>query len=123
MPDGDNYNVQVPGVLGNYGRGIKLLDNVQYSQATANVYTGVWCDCSTMKYASVDVEATGLTGTVNIEGTNIDKPVTATTGHALVTAPTGTALVALTTLPVRWIRARVSGFTAGSLTAQLHGVA
>lgn len=121
MPDGDKYNVQVPNVLGNYGRGAKLVDNVPSTAATAGVYVGPWVDVSTLKSATVDVNGTSFVGTVNIEGSNLDNPVSASNGNALCTPLTGSGFSALI-MPVRYARARISGFTGGSVSVQLHGV-
>jgi hypothetical protein len=120
MPDGDHSERQVHGILGNYGQDYKLLDNDPYAAATSNVYTGPACDVSTLKYASAQVDGT-FTGTVNIEGTNDSNTATAN-WYPLCTAPTAAALVALT-MPIRYARARVSSFTAGSVSVSLHGVA
>jgi hypothetical protein len=122
MPDGDIYTTQQPDRAAHYGTGAKLVDNANYAAATANVYTGPWVDISTLKFAQAEVIGATLTGTVNIEGTNIDNPVAATTGYALCVALTASGLSALA-LPIRWVRARISGFTAGSVSVQLHGVA
>ena len=108
---------------GAYGKTVKLIDSVPHTKATSNEYVGPWIDISTLKSAAVQVDGTGLTGTVNIEGTNIDSPIAGSAGHALVTAPTATGYSVLTKMPVRWVRARMSGFTAGSVSVTLHGVA
>jgi len=120
MPDGEKYVSQEPGKQGNYGKGLKLLDKVPSAKATSNVYTGPACDASTLKYATCQVDGT-FTGTVNVEGSNDDDPLNAT-WFALCTPPTAAGLVALT-MPIRWVRARVSGFSAGTVSAKLHGVA
>ena len=122
MPDGDNSNYAERDLVGNYGRQCTLIDNVPSSKATANVYTGPWVSTATIKSATVEVVATGLTGTVNLEGTNVPLPVAATPGNALATPPTGSGFVALSPFPCRWVRARVSGFSAGSVSAYLQGV-
>ena len=121
MSDGETGIIHERNEVGNYGKRAKLLDAVPSSKATANVYVGPWVDVSTLKSASVEVKGT-FTGTVNIEGVNHDNPQSGDTGFALVTAPTAAALVSLT-MPIRYVRARVSGFTAGTVSAFLLGVA
>ena len=123
MPDGDKYMAQQPDYRASYGRGYKLLDNVPFTKATGNVYIGPWCDISTLKNATVEADVTGLTGTINIEGTNDDSPISTTAGFGLCTAITSSGGFAVLTMPVRYIRARVTGFTAGSVNVQFHGVA
>jgi hypothetical protein len=108
---------------GSFGKTIKLIDSAPSTAATSDVYTGGWCDTSTLKYANATVDGS-FTGTVIIEGTNKDNPQATDAGYSLlsVAAPTAPALVVLT-MPVKWVRARVSNFTAGAVTVVAHGVA
>lgn len=122
MPDGDVYRSWERDLVASFGKGVKLLDNVPSSAATGNIYIGPWVDVSVLKNATVNVLGTGLTGTANIEGTNLENPQSGTTGYALCTALSASGLSALTS-PVRYIRARMTGFTAGNVTVMYWGIA
>ncbi|HXH81708.1 MAG TPA: hypothetical protein VNN07_02135 [Candidatus Tectomicrobia bacterium] len=70
--------------------------------------------------ASVDVSGI-TTATVQIRGSNDEvKPDDATHGRQLGTDVTADAIV-LIPAPVKWIKARVTAYTAGSITARLCG--
>lgn len=113
----------VPDAVGNYGREAQLLDAMPFAKATAGALDGKWVEVSTLKAATVQVEEiVALTGNVNIEGTNKPNPVDGDTGVALCTAFTAAGIKTLT-MPVRFIRARMDTWTAGTVTVRLHGVA
>ena len=125
MPEGDRGNYFEPNMVGNYGEACTLLDHVSYLSANgSHVYVGQWVSVPTIKTATVEIQGT-FTGTVNIEGTNDPNPNTNNpAGNALIaSAPTSAGLSALSPMPVRWVRARMTSFTAGSLSAYFHGVA
>lgn len=121
MADGDQYKDRLRD-QGSFA-GALLIDNVPHTKATENVYTGPWVDISAIREGTVQVEVhSALTGTVNIEGTNVANPDANSPAFAAADTQTAAGAKALNLKPVRWVRARVSGFTAGTLSVHLHGV-
>jgi hypothetical protein len=94
------------------GVGVKLLDGA------AAVVDGPWTDVRTLRPGSIDLFGT-FVGTVVIEGCNQDtQPLSSFAGHqiASLTSPSLTAV----NMPMRWIRARVTAHTSGSINAFFH---
>ncbi len=105
---------------GGYGQTVHMLSNAS-TDASAGSLIGQWVDVSTLNAASL-YTAGSFTGTVNIEGCSCDNPKDSTIGYPLVAAPTAAGLVQLT-MPIRYARIRMSGFSAGTVDCWLHGSA
>ncbi len=94
--------------------------------------TGVWIDARFMDKFSLDVTGP-FVGTVAIMGSNAATiPANATDGNIIQTKISGGSYAATITTtgiydsgvdyaPVRWIKAKVTAYTSGSISVILHG--
>lgn len=103
-------------VSGNsYFRSFRLLDG---ATATSN---GQWVDARGFRRMSVHVSGFG-TATVQIRGSNAaTQPDNGSHGAQLGSDVTSESIVDVD-LPVRWIKARVSAYTSGTIDANLNAV-
>ena len=83
--------------------------------------SGAWIDTRALDKFSVEFVPTGFTGSVQLFGTNEDAPTPATAGVAIGTAETAAA-IQLYNGPYRFVKAVMSSYSAGSMSAFLHGV-
>ena len=115
MPEGNYLGHVIPkDSIGPFADTYQLLDG---AAATEN---GTWIRTETLKYASVEIFGT-FVGSIQLCGTNQLSPASNYDGFAfgsVVTAP-GQAVL---TMPCRWVKAKVTAYTSGALSAILHGV-
>lgn len=100
--------------LGPFGDTYQLLDGANATES------GTWIRTETLKAASVEIYGT-FSGTVQLRGTNQLNPASSDDGFQFgsnITAP-GQAVL---TMPCRWVKAKVTAYTSGSISAILHGV-
>ena len=101
-------------VNGVSGLNAKLIDN---AVATGN---GEWIDIRGLRNYSVTVSGI-TTATVVISGSNDDtKPAAADHGEALGSASTSDETSSFTA-PFRWLKARVSVWSAGTIDVEIEG--
>lgn len=115
MASGDELEIAKSRGLSQLGRGYKLLDGV------AEIGFGPWVDVRTLRPGSVEIFGT-FSGAVVLYGSNQDKkPDEAYVGSDLGEPISQPGIVAIK-YPLRWLRARVTVFTSGNISAFYHSI-
>lgn len=115
MPNGDELTAKRASMR-TTGYGYKLLD------AAGAQTDGQWVDVRDITSGSIHLFGT-FDGTVDIRGSNAaEKPENSEHGIQIGSNLTAPALVAYS-MPVRWVKARVTIYTSGSISVNFHGVA
>lgn len=113
--EGAQISVASAGYSGPYTGSYTLLNGAQATDE------GQWVDVSKFGSGSVDVQGT-FVGTIQIQGSNADaQPANSTAGNQIGTNITAAGIVAIS-IPVRWIKATVTAYTSGSISAYLQAV-
>lgn len=96
--------------------GYTLLD------AAGAIDNGVWIDARLFNQASVEVQGT-FVGTVQVYGSNAAaKPDNTAAGTPIGSPMTASGMLQVTPMPMRWIKASVTAWTSGAITAVLQGL-
>lgn len=113
MANGDSLSTARAKGISKTAVGYKLLD------AQATIADGPWVDTRALGSGSVEVFGT-FTGVVQLRGSNQDaQPASDYEGSQLGSNITGPAIVAVG-MPVRWIKAIVTGISTGAVSANFH---
>lgn len=89
------------------------------TDAAVAVSNGVWVDARAFRSASVHTFGT-FVGTVQVRGSNaVADPGPTNHEIAIGSDITTATLTFITTLPVRWLKVRVSAYTSGTVNAYL----
>jgi hypothetical protein len=91
----------------------QLIDNAGATDS------GVWVDFNQYRTGSIDVTGT-FVATLQLMGSNAQNiPSNVTDGNIIGSNITTAGLTAVT-MPVRWIKVKVSAYTSGNVTVMLH---
>lgn len=112
MANGDQIDEKRGHKIGSWSKSYKLLDAVG---ATSN---GKWIDTSLFPRCSVHVKGT-FTATIKIMGSNDEAPADNVDGPQIGADITTEGLVSFE-LPCRWVKAKVTAYSSGSINANLH---